>query len=430
MKLVHFGLIALVCFGMTLAEMSSASHMMEDLDLSWLEPALVEQIQNGELKIVTHDSPQEIDNYKSTVAEKVIHIWQNNNNGWEYRIVNYDGPAPSDATYNGMEGEAVAALEETLSTLEVTIPTTTTSAPAEPTPVQPTIQPVIHEPTPPPQVEVSIHEPTPVQPTFTPQWSNSLTESSTHTEGEEPVTIIQDGKVVTLYKNPTPDDNSPYIFIEIDDLWEGEHKSTDATELAAKFAQVHGKELSLDEYTILNNLVTTPNKQYWHQYNYWRVRRDQIEKALSAITVTFSSKISNRDVKYYANLIRECKNGYVSAVVNSTELDVNNAEDWEIHAEMLVATCSEDNEKIQLFGWSGSKRGQYLPGAYSESNAEAVSDHIKRWLFAHAGLLIQCSDSPVDEMGIWSHPKITLRSSAPGHSQAIPIHAESLSSFH
>lgn len=427
MKLVHFGLIALVCFGLASAEMSSASHLLEELDLSWLEPALVDQIQRGELRIVTHDSPEEIDNYQALFAEKVIHIWQNNNNGWEYRIVNYDGPSQDNSAYNGMEGEAVAELESTASTLEVTIPTFT--QPEEPTPVVAPLEPELAEPTPPTQVEVSISEPTPVIPTFVPQWTNSLTESSTHTEGEEPLTIIQDGKVVTLYQNPTPDTDAPYIFIEIDDIWEGEHKSTDATELVLQFSKVHGKELSFDEYSVLNNLVTTPDKRYWHQYNYWRVRRDQIEKALSAITVTFSSKISNRDVKYFAKLINECKDGYVSAIVNSTELDVNNADTWDIHAEMLVATCSEDNEKIQLFGWSGSKRGGYLPGAYSDSNAEAVSDHIKRWLFAHAGLLVQCTESPIDEMGIWSHPKIHLRSSAPGHAHAIPIHAQSLSAF-
>jgi hypothetical protein len=415
MKLVHLSLLALVCFGAVFAEMTQVSHAIEKEDLGFLETAEIEQIMAGELVLVTHGEDCDFDSYIPPSPQTVLHTCHPTPETFTSKIIKYTSAGQSSAIA-GNSGDSVVVYQEPTQSLEVLI----SSPEAAPTKNTVTETVDLEEPAPPTAPkEASKHET--IVTSFAPEWTNSLTESSNH-DGEEPLTIIRDGKVITIYNNPKQDDGSAFIFIEVDDLWaKNTHTSTNATELVLKFAEVYGKELSLDEYSVLNKLVTTPDKKYWSQYNYWRVRKDQIEKAVTAISLTFSSKVNNRDVKYFANLVRECKHGYVAATLNTETLDINNADKWEIHAEMLIATCSADNEKYQLFGWSGSKTGLYVSGAYSESNKKSVRDFIRRWLFAHAGLLVSCTKSPIDDMAIWSHPKLILRSITPAHDQLMPI---------
>lgn len=446
MKVVHLSLVALLCMSVVVAS-SSRSHA-QSLNLGWLDPVLVTEIEEGRLVLVVHESPEEIVGYKPTSTTPVLHAWQDKETQvWGYKIikdsnsnfdvedikdsqgavVNFEGsftdsrgertemkekeptlgaestPTPSinpnpenSDSYTADIWKAFESSPEETKTPEPTTVTESTvisetTVVAEPTPVTESESKVISETT-------VVTEPTPVT-------ESSESES---VKATVPVTIIQNGEVITLYKEARPTEFSSR-FVLLPSLWDQEQNLRGVTEVIAKFAETYGSELSSDDYTLFNNIATTRTDKYWSEYNYWEVKKSQLERAIRAISKTYRSAINQRDVDYLAEAIRESKSGYVVATLKSDSIDRNTADGWDIHAEMFAATISKDSDKVQFFAWSSSKSGVYVPGRYSEFNKRTVSNTIKRWLFAHVGLLVQCKNSPNEDMGIWMDTELSLR---------------------
>ena len=219
-----------------------------------------------------------------------------------------------------------------------------------------------------------------------------------------PVTSIVDGKVVTVFKKRKTLINTYTKFKKVKRIWQERIEVSSVSRVLEGFGSTLG-EISAEEYTLFSNIATTNYNKYWSDYNYWEVKDIDLGLALSKLSALYKSAIKSEDIDTAVEAIQRCDDGYVAFVVDSTAIDVNNQDGWTIYSEFFAATCAKKASKIQIFAWAGSKSGGYLPGAFSQSNANTVTYIAKKWLLLHVPLLVSCKSSPVKQMHIWEAPK-------------------------
>lgn len=443
MRAIHLSLVMLVCMSAVYADITQ-SHA-QTMDLNWLDPVLVTQIGEGKLILIVHDKPDEIEKFRPTTKSSFLHAWRDpETNDWQYKIIRYTLNADTNIIEikesGGSEVNFEGSFTDTFAIRNATVveKTEVIEVRAE---EEPTLGP---EPTPTPSFEPNpessatqtgfegenwqetseTSEKTATPPKEITEVVEPLTESNTVTVEETktetakeqiPVTFIQNGEVVTVFRELVSRRIENSVFVEATLTWNQEHTVSEVTDVIAKFTETYGQELETDSYTLFNNIASTETDKYWSEYNYWNVKDSQLEHGIRAIAKTFKTAINQKDVTALAQAIRESKseNGYVAFILNSDSIDNNTEDGWTIHAEMFAAAYNKDSDKVQFFAWSGSKSGIYVTGRYSEFNKLTVKETVKRWLFAHVGMLVRCNNSPVEEMAIWSHPDLSIRTSAP-----------------
>jgi hypothetical protein len=169
-------------------------------------------------------------------------------------------------------------------------------------------------------------------------------------------------------------------------------------------------QLEKDNYTLFNSIATTDYGKYWSDYNYWEVKDAELALVLANMISVYKSSISAEEITQLAVLIQNCDTGAIVFEISTKDIDVNNRDGWKLNTQLFAATCSKESENNQIFTWAGSKQGEYLPGQYSEANAETVAKTIKAWLFSHIPLLVSCTKSPVQPMHIWSDNESSVNS--------------------
>ena len=409
MKANHLSLVMLVCMSAVYADITQ-SHA-QTMDLNWLDPVLVTQISEGKLILIVHDNPDEIEKFRPKSKKSAfLHAWRSpETNDWQYKIIRYTGNADTNILEikesGGSEVNYESSITDTFVVRNATVVEETEVIFEE----QPTLVP---EPS-----EKTITLPREITEVVAPL-PDTVTVEQTKTETVKeqiPVTFIQNGEVVTVFRELVSRRIESSVFLEVTLTWDQEHTISEVTEVISKFTETYGQELDTDNYTLFNNIASTETDKYWSEYNYWNVKESQLEHGIRAIAKTFKTAINQKDVTALAQAIRESKseNGYATFILNSDAIDNNTEDGWTIHAEMFAVAYNKDSDKVQFFAWSGYKSGIYVTGRYSEFNKITVKETVKRWLFAHVGMLISCTKSPVEEMAIWSHPDLSIRSSAP-----------------
>jgi hypothetical protein len=225
-----------------------------------------------------------------------------------------------------------------------------------------------------------------------------------------PVTSIIDGKVVTVYKTTKILLDAHIKFKKVKRIFTEKVEVPSVSRVLQGFGELVG-EVTADEYGLFSHIATTDYNKYWSDYNFWEVKDMDIGLALTKLSAVFKSAVSAEDIDMAVEAIQRCEDGYVSMFIDSSAIDVNNKDGWTIHSEFLAATCSQTGNKNQIFGWAGSKSGGYLPGAFSQSNANTITYIAKKWLLLHIPMLVSCKSSPIKQMHIWQHREATETSS-------------------
>lgn len=218
-----------------------------------------------------------------------------------------------------------------------------------------------------------------------------------------PVTSIVDGKVVTIFKKSESLTNTHTKFKKVKRIWDERIEVLSVSKVLEGFGSTLG-EVSAEEYTLFSNIATTDYNKYWSDYNYWEIQDMDLGLALSKLSALYKSAIKSEDIDSALEAIQRCDDGYVAMVIDSTAIDVNNQDGWTIYSEFFAASCAKNATKNQVFAWAASKSGGYLPGAFSQSNANTVTYIIKKWLLLHVPLLVSCKSSPVKQMYVWQAP--------------------------
>jgi hypothetical protein len=218
-----------------------------------------------------------------------------------------------------------------------------------------------------------------------------------------PVTSIVDGKVVTIFKKSESLISTHTKFKKVKRIWDERIEVLSVSKVLEGFGSTLG-EVSAEEYTLFSNIATTDYNKYWSDYNYWEIQDMDLGLALSKLSALYKSAIKSEDIDTALEAIQRCDDGYVAMVIDSTAIDVNNQDGWTIYSEFFAASCAKNASKNQVFAWAGSKSGGYLPGAFSQSNANTVTYIIKKWLLLHVPLLVSCKSSPVKQMYVWQAP--------------------------
>jgi hypothetical protein len=234
------------------------------------------------------------------------------------------------------------------------------------------------------------------------EWTETDGEASkvVSQESEGPVTKIVDGKVVTIFKKTTHKSDTHRKFKKVTRYWSETHVVASVAELLAGFSATLPK-LSADDYTVFNAIATTDYGRYWSDYNYWEIKDADLSVALTKLASVYKSPITADQITYVVSQIQACDENSVVEEIPSDGININNKDGWKIYAQIFAGTCSKTSDKNQIFAWAASKQGEYLPGQYSESNAETVAKTIHTWLLAHVSLLVSCTNSPVQPMHIW-----------------------------
>lgn len=219
-----------------------------------------------------------------------------------------------------------------------------------------------------------------------------------------PVTSIVDGKVVTIFKKSESLIKTHTKFKKVKRIWDERIEVLSVSRVLEGFGSFLG-EISADEYTLFSNIATTDYNKYWSDYNYWEIKGMDLGLALSKLSALYKSAIKSEDIDTALEAIQRCDDGYVAMVIDSTAIDVNNQDGWTIYSEFFAASCTKNASINQVFAWAGSKSGGYLPGAFSQSNANTVTYIIKKWLLLHVPMLVSCTSSPVKQMYIWQAPE-------------------------
>lgn len=217
---------------------------------------------------------------------------------------------------------------------------------------------------------------------------------------EVPVTSIVDGKVVTVFKKSKSVSDTHTKFKKVKRIWDERIEVASVSRVLEGFGKFIG-EISAEEYALFSNIATTDYNKYWSDYNYWEVKDMDLGLALSKLSALYKSAIKSEDIDTAIEAIQRCDDGYVALVLDSSAVDVNNQNGWTVHSEFFAASCAKNSTKNQIFAWAGSKSGGYLPGAFSQSNANTVTYIAKKWLFLHVPMLVSCKSSPVKQMHIW-----------------------------
>lgn len=238
------------------------------------------------------------------------------------------------------------------------------------------------------------------------EWTETASPASIVTEfiHKVPVTSIVDGKVVTIFKTSKIQSSSQSKFKKLKSIWKETVQVSSVSRVLEGFGSFLG-EISAADYALFSHIATTDYNKYWSDYNFWEVKDMDLGLALTKMSAVYKSAIRSEDIDMAVEAIQRCDDGYVAMVLDSSAIDSNNQDGWTVYSEFFAATCSKNSSKNQIFGWAGSKSGSYLPGAFSQSNANTVTYIAKKWLLLHISMLVSCKSSPVKKMYIWQHPE-------------------------
>jgi cell division septation protein DedD len=222
-----------------------------------------------------------------------------------------------------------------------------------------------------------------------------------------PVTTIVDGKVVTVYKTSKAMSDTHTKFKKVRRIWAETVEVPSIARVLEGFGEYLG-EISPEQYTLFSNIATTDYNKYWSDYNFWEIKDMDLGLALSKLSAVYKSAIKAEDIDLAVEAIQRCDDGYVALVLDSSSIDVNNQDGWTIYSEFFAATCHQKSNVNQVFAWAASKSGGYLPGAFSQSNANTITYIVKKWLLMHIPMLVSCKSSPVKQMHIWKKSEVTV----------------------
>jgi predicted PolB exonuclease-like 3'-5' exonuclease len=235
---------------------------------------------------------------------------------------------------------------------------------------------------------------------------------------EVPITSVVDGKIITVYKRTKVMSDHHTKFKKVKKMWSGEKVIVPSvSRVLESFGEFIGK-LTEDEYALFSHIATTDYNKYWSDYNFWEVNDMDLGLALSKLWSVYKSTLRSEDIDIAVEAIQKCDDGYVALVLDSQSVDINNQDGWTIYSEFFAATCSQKSNKNQIFAWAASKSGGYLPGAFSQSNANTVTYIVKKWLLMHLPLLVSCKSSPVKKMHVWQVREDTNTATASSTSSA------------
>ena len=196
-------------------------------------------------------------------------------------------------------------------------------------------------------------------------------------------------------------------FKKVQRFWSDTEVISSVIELLVKFAATLPK-LTTDDFTVFNAIATTDCGHYWSNYNYWVFKDADLSVILAKLASVFQTPVSPEQITCLVAQIQACDEGAVVHEISSDSINVNNKDGWKIYAQFFAATCSKTSEKNQIFAWAASKQGEYLPGQYSESNAETIAKTIHNWLMSHLSMMVTCTNSPVQPMRIWGGSEASI----------------------
>lgn len=205
---------------------------------------------------------------------------------------------------------------------------------------------------------------------------------------------IIDGRLVRTKKVKTVQVGKSKITNRVRRFWSKQMEVKSVKLIINQFVSTYGSELSDDEYTLLNAITSSDGNRLTSNYNYLQIKKESLHSTLQQITKDFVSQPSQEDLDKIELQINECKDGAVVSYMNTDKAETHTPTAWTVAAEVLIATCDPTLPALQLYTFSGSKSGNYVPNMYSEPNSEVVDKLITRWLFSHIGLMFRCTKSP------------------------------------
>jgi len=211
---------------------------------------------------------------------------------------------------------------------------------------------------------------------------------------EEWKVVNPDGTISTFSQTRTIRIKPSKIIRTIKKLTGYSGKISTIRSLLSRFEEDFAQELTDDEYKLFNTIAATDGARYESKYSYVQVRLENLRQTLTEISKFFKSAISSDEIDTLEYQIRNCEDGGFFKVFETNPVEVHTPQAWTFVTEVILATCAKGKPAAQVFGYSASKSGTFIPGYYSEANDKTIDGIASRWLFKTLIKLFQCPASP------------------------------------